>query len=426
MQATLSKLLLMPYFVLIGMGLMIPSDGQHGILAPKSLSFVLSAFFFLVYVSLKQKVYFLHLRLLWFFFNLGAFLVFWLLVSLMNDDTTNIARFDQLKLFLVTAFVPLITLYLYEEELISPQQIFKVVIYASFIYALFKVTLVVLHLMHVIDIWKLLRVLGIRFMRMNIYGGLERVQTSVDIATPFLLFFLLQSQRLGLTFSSFFRQAYIFVSITSTFLSFSRYLIFVCGLSFLLYWMTLGLHKIVKIALVLCLLSVVFVCLIGPDTVYKVAERRLFSYDNFQSDQARTSQAETLLKEFHQVPFFGKGLGGYAPDEIRDAELLHSYEVQWVAFLMQLGLVGILILFIPILIIVYSLLKDGFSLVKASFVGIFGLWLLSGFTNPFLISLTSGIIYSLFLLAALTLNRMQKSKTVNFPEKVTNLLKPVN
>ena len=128
-------------------------------------------------------------------------------------------------------------------------------------------------------------------------------------------------------------------------------------------------------------------------------ERRVFSSENFKSDDTRSLQIQSLLLEHEQYSFIGKGMGAYAEDNIRDPVLLHSYEVQWMAFLMQFGLIGLILLGIPLGFIVYGFVHAPITRVKCAFLCLFLLWLLSGFTNPFLISLTSGIIYAVFFLS---------------------------
>jgi hypothetical protein len=109
-------------------------------------------------------------------------------------------------------------------------------------------------------------------------------------------------------------------------------------------------------------------------------------------------QIQALYREFDQAPLLGKGLGAYAVDNIRDFQLKHYYEVQWMAFLMQFGLLGVLLLMIPLGMVSYRYCLAPFSMQKLSFLLMFFLWIFSGFTNPFLLSLTSGIVYTLFLL----------------------------
>lgn len=396
---TLARLLTLPYFILLAIGLMVPSDAQHGILSVKSLAFLSAMGGIGSYAILRQKVTSGQLKLLSFACACLSVLLLWLLISLGREQTTSTSQFDQFKLFLITLAVPLTSLYLVKEGIVTPQQIIKTAIYASFAYALLKVLLVALHLLHIVNAWSLIDQLGIRYMRMGIYGGLDRFQTSVDIATPFLLFFLLNSSRLHIPFSSLFRSTFIAVSLLSTFLSFSRYLIFIYMASCFLYSLTLNARQLIKVAFLLAVASLAAFFAIGPEKVSKIIHRRVFSINSFRSDETRARQGRALLEAYNEVPFIGKGIGGYVPNHIRDSVLLHSYEVQWMAFLMQFGLLGLICLFAPLILIGWRLIEAPFSRARYAFLGTFILWLLSGFTNPFLISLTSGIIYALFCLA---------------------------
>ena len=396
----IARLLTLPYFFLLAVGLMVPSDAQHGILSIKSLAFLTAMGGIGFYAALRQKWNPGQLKLISFGFLSLAFLLFWLFISLARDETSALSQIDQFKLFLITLAVPITTLYIVQEGIVTPQQIFKSAIYASFAYAFLKVLLVALHLLHLINAWKIIDALGIRYMRMGIYGGLDRFQTSVDIATPFLLFFLLQAEHLGLSFTKIFRWSFLLFSLLSTFLSFSRYLIFIYMASFFLYWLTLQSRQFLKVGSLIALASMAAFFAIGPEKVQKVIERRIFSINSFHSDNTRYRQAQALLQTFEEAPLVGKGVGGYVPNHIRDVLLRHSYEVQWLAFLMQFGFLGLLLLLSPLTFVAWRLVEAPFSRIHYSFLGAFLLWLLSGFTNPFLISLTSGIIYSLFALEA--------------------------
>lgn len=396
--------LVFSYYLLVFVGLVLPSDGDHGILSIKSIAFITTCLGTSLYMWFKQKFTIQQMYLLSFFLFSFVFLILWLCISMVRNQTTPSAQWDQFKLFLITIIFPLLTIYIVNERLITPQKFLKVVIYSSFFYVFFKNLIVVLYLLDVINIWDFLNSMGLRFMSMKIYGGLDRVQTSVDIATPFLVFFVLQASRLGVQFKPYFKNAYLILSIFSTFLSFSRYLVFIYVISCTLYWITLEFHKFIKTTLLLlCILPIIYLT-IGHEKIDTMINRRVFSAETFKSDEARTSQIRSLLTEYQQVPFIGKGLGGYAQNNIRDHLLLYNYEVQWVAFLMQFGILGMMFIFIPFIIIFYRLINLHFSRLKASFCCLFLLWLLSGFMNPFLISLTSGIVYALFYLSADLLN----------------------
>jgi hypothetical protein len=393
-------LFILPYYFLIFVGLVLPSDGDHGILSIKSLAFLTTCGGVGLYAWFRQQFATHQLRLISFFLFSVVFLITWLFISTIRNQTTPSAQWDQFKLFLVTIIFPLLTIFIVNEHLIPPQKFLKIVVYSSFFYVIFKSLIVILYLFNFINIWELLNSMGLRFMSMKIYGGLDRVQTSADIVTPFLVFFVLQAHRLGVLFKPYFKSCYLILGLFSTFLSFSRYLVFIYILSCALYWVTLDFQKFVKSLLfILVGLSMAYLA-IGPDKVNVIIERRVFSRETFKSDEVRVSQIRSLLTEYQQVPFIGQGLGGYSQSNIRDSLLLYNYEVQWMAFLMQFGMIGVLFIFVPFLIILCRLMSLALSRLRMAFCCLFVLWLFSGFMNPFLISLTSGIIYALFYLSA--------------------------
>jgi O-antigen ligase len=176
-----------------------------------------------------------------------------------------------------------------------------------------------------------------------------------------------------------------------------------------LYWVSLDAKGLLKGFAFFIMLSLAAYIAIGPETVEKIIERRLFSQENTSSDETRTLQAQALMEQFDEAPFLGAGIGGYAQGLVREPTVKHLYEVQWIAFLMQFGVIGIVLLLIPLGLIALRLVMGSFSRVRCSFLGLFLLWIFSGFTNPFLISLASGTMYALFYLCGeVFLNKAQR------------------
>ena len=399
----LKFLFLIPYFGMIVAGLMLPSDGNHGLLSPKSLTFMGSFMLVCLYFFMKGNPRLSQLKLLGFTFAFASFLLVWFFLGFTQDPHEFSGTKDQFKLFVITLSFAIITLYLISEEFLIPQKVIHAVVYANTAFSTLKLTLVVLHLAKVVDMWRVLEKVGIRFMSMEVAGGFARFQTSVDIITPFLIFFVLQSDRLNLGFSKKFKWYFCFISIVSTVFSFSRFLMGVAFMSFFLYWMTLKLSRLGKALVLSGIMAFIAAYIIGFDVIAKVIERRFFSSDNDYSDLVRLQQIEALMEEFYLSPYIGNGIGGHAKNLIRDGAFVHSYEVQWVAFLMQFGLIGLSFLIIPLGVISSKLVIAKFSRVRWAFFGMFLIWLFAGFTNPFMISLQSGIIYTIFLLAAIIL-----------------------
>lgn len=366
------------------------------------------------YTLFRYRITRYQLNLICFAFVAISFLLLWMFVGHWQKNEWLDSAFDQFKIFAITIATVMMTLNLVHERLTTREKILKIIIYANFIYSLFKVLIVVLHFTGIVNMWRVLDFIGIRYMSMAMLAGnLSRLQTSVDIITPFLLFFVLQSKQLNLKLSRRFTYFYLIISIPAIFLSFSRFLYGVALVSALLYWFTLHFTGFIRVLILTVLCCICGIAWVGVDKVQILIHERFFSYDNKMSDQVRIDQINALMDALEEVPILGKGMGGYVETLIRDGAIQYSYEVQWVAFLMQFGILGFMFLLLPVLIIGFKLFLPPFTRVKIGFLSLFLVWLLSGFTNPFLISLTSGIVYSIFLLASDILNEQWTLKESN-------------
>lgn len=113
-----------------------------------------------------------------------------------------------------------------------------------------------------------------------------------------------------------------------------------------------------------------------------------------ESDSAmqRTVQAHYLLINWYESPLFGKGLTSYAVDYVRGGSLPTPFSYEWVylSWLMQIGILGIGIVFSLVIILLYSLYKKYLFthnvMFVSMFVGFFCLFL-AGSSNPFITSL---------------------------------------
>lgn len=402
-------LALVTLFAMVFFGLVLPSDGNHGLLSPKSLSFIAAAMIWFVFVLFQRHYQNCDIVLMSTIWMIFAGLLGWFFLGLLYQETPFSSQFDQFKLFLITLMVVAISVHYVNEGTLLPQSLFKCAIYANFLYSSAKCLGAFLHIVGFVNILTFMEKTGIRFMSMDIHAGVIRLQTSVDIVTPYLLLFVLNSERLGIRFPKGFRYVYTIISLLSVLLSFSRYLIAVSWIALFLYWITLKQLKQVVWGSFLVICLMLGILALGTENVSKVIEKRLFSVDNAYSDQTRVEQIEALGEEITCYPFLGKGLGGFAPLCVRDRQLPHSYEVQWVAFTMQFGVIGIACIITCFLILGKGYLRGPITIPKVTFGAMYLLWLISGFTNPFLISLTSGIMYALFALAPYSLDRKLES-----------------
>lgn len=153
-------------------------------------------------------------------------------------------------------------------------------------------------------------------------------------------------------------------------------------------------RRIIIAPLVFCLVLII----VNEYTNFKIINSIVnrTSKEGVSSLLEKRKQTDILFNEFLEYPLSGKGIGSYVEEYTRNARFKYVYEVFLVALLMQLGLVKYLILFlissIPFLIPKkkYKMSKKGIFLFFSFFV-----YLLSGFTNPVLLSSMSGFMFLL-------------------------------
>lgn len=417
MQIALSNplrwLFAIPTLLLICVGLLVPSDGQHGVLQAKSLAYI--------FASISLFLHFLTIRSvspsIWkiITFTLVSVMVLgvWLSMGIINHPQEIQFPLDQVKLVWLTITAALFMIYTVETKLLCFRDLLKVIICANFLYSSLKIVLVLLGLLGFIDIDTLIELAGISVMRMEILGDLSRLQTSVDVVTPFLLFFCFQSRQFGIHWTKGFKIIYCSVAAVAIFLSFSRYLMAVALVSWLLHRFSGSLFGILRALIVFLLVAIAAIPVIGFENCANIVEKRFFSQANRMSDQVRVRQIEALTQEYLLYPVFGKGLGAYAPTYFRHPDKKYFYEVQWSVLTLQLGIVGLCLLWLPLIRIYLNFFSSPITRQKVSYAVMLTLWLLSGFTNPLLLSVASAIMYALFYLSGKELLRQNRLVTVH-------------
>jgi O-antigen ligase len=133
----------------------------------------------------------------------------------------------------------------------------------------------------------------------------------------------------------------------------------------------------------------------------------------------RREQFYALINGWLDNPFFGAGLGTFAPGYIRNPEMPWAYELSYVALLYQVGLVGILIYAGGILWIFYmgvKIMKQEEYLGSMMLPLLVGMtcYLIANITNPYLVRFDG--IWVIFLPIAL-INRWLLSEHKDEPAK---------
>ena len=383
------------FFLLIFVGLLIPArSGGHPIKDPRLLAFILSISTFSLFYFKRQSLSFQQLASLFTMLSLVTFASFYVFKALAHPSIPLKEQASESMQFFITFSIPLMALFLIQEKVITAQKFFLWVIHINLLYMILKCIILALHIMGIIEITTILTALKFSSMQTGIWGVLQRWQTSLDLLAPFLIFFVLQHKKLKLGVSTKFVAIYCLLALITTFFGYSRFLFAVFGASVCLHIATLSGLRLIRSTALIVALIIATIFAVGPDRFFSILLRN--KQENTASDLHRIKQVEAMVTEIDKAPILGKGMGASVRSPVFNNSF--RFEVQWVSFLMQFGIFGILILLIPFLIIFWQLLKPPLTRSHFACFCLFGIWMLSGFTNPFLISLQSGIIYTLFLL----------------------------
>lgn len=390
------KIVLFFFYALLVIGLVLPSTGSHGVLHPKTFGFLFLLSSLPFYFLLKGNLLWSQLQTVLLSLCFLLFLFFSVTLRLGLDSDHLVYALDQCKLFIITFGVVVSAFLLYQEKTVRFSTFLQTLVYANCFYSLGKLVLTALFLLKMITMKQFIDMTGIRVMEMKMFGDLSRFQTSLDIITPFLLFFLLERKLYQTWFPKGFVPFYLCISFFSCVLSFSRVFLFFFFLAILFHLAASSLDRFLRGLLLLSLLLVGMGVYLGQEKVEQMVYTRLFSKENNLSDEIRREQQEALLDEFTEHTFVGKGMGSFAKEVQRDDKLPYSYEVQWLSFLLQFGTLGLVFFVFLLFLLVYPLFFLPLHAHQVALLTFFSGFVFSGFTNPFVISLTSGIIYALF------------------------------
>ena len=104
----------------------------------------------------------------------------------------------------------------------------------------------------------------------------------------------------------------------------------------------------------------------------------------------------------------GKGLGASSDSLIRFADMPWYYELQWLSFVAQFGVVGFSVILGLALFPVFMVLFRGLTYFSFSVLIIYFLWLGVGIFNGFMLTSSAGVIFLFFILLLFNFNRASR------------------
>ncbi|MCH7371159.1 O-antigen ligase family protein, partial [Aeromonas sp. MR16] len=316
--------------------------------------------------------------------------------SLFSFDKYNELTYLEAKSIVVT----LLPVFFFSQQLINTNDLErdlslygKAMLIGIIFYAVLKLSLVVFGFFFGVNTPEIYEIaFGLEPNKWEIIPGFYRAQYINDTVCIILFFIICPLYENESSRSKFYYLGFIAIWIIAV-SSFSRLLISYC-----LFLTSLYLIRYLKIRM-LFIIGLCFSALIVmySDVLQSLIEVRLDNKYIAASDNERFMQFNCLFDAFSDNPIVGLGMGAYVKSCIRGGNgTEYLYEIQWLSFLMKYGIFG----FIPFLMYyIYPVLL--WRLIGALAVSSYLLFILSGLTNPYLLSSTTSVIFmGLILLCA--------------------------
>lgn len=313
---------------------------------------------------------------------LTSFVCFSLLLSFYFSKFEMHALLEFRSFILMIVFV-FMGFFLFDGE--SFEKYVRVFFVGIFCYAILKNSIIILIFLNIESGIVEALVNGSGFNELGYVGGhgvsrLVSVNDFFLVFTYFLVDYFFVSRRARFLFK--------LVIIFTVFMSFTRLIwlyFFAMFLLDILIKRSLGRNLVILSSAVL---SVIFLSHNFSLDFFSSASGR-FGAEGLLSLDVKYIQSVYLIKELNEYPLFGKGLGTYVEEYVRNESIPYAYEVFWLLLALQFGLLGVVIfvfsLFSPFLYFSCSnrfVFSGGQILILSSFI----LFLLAGFTNPILLN----------------------------------------
>jgi hypothetical protein len=345
------------------------------------------------------------------------------IVTLVRGSTPLAVALQALQGVATTVGVAFVVIVATRRGTVGWRSVMAVFLGAAFVYASLKVLLAAAVYLGLVPFASVraffLEVFDYSFVSMLIVPGLVRIQFINDVVLPFALasVAILRGPALR-PFPPVLAVVFVAVVLAAIGLAFSRWLFFMTFVFVVLWLLLFVLRRMTLLAATAAtalLVGIVAVAFVDFAPLADAVMARFSSDAVGASDAARTVQIEALWTEIARVPLLGKGIGAFAPDVIQRISEPYSYEVQWLAILLQFGIVGLIAIVLPLVGLLWVALRVSDRRVGLFLGSMTVLWLMSGFTNPYLISSTSGVVFGVLAVLPLAWRHARAPGPVTSP-----------
>lgn len=236
-------------------------------------------------------------------------------------------------------------------------------------------------------------------------GYFYRIHIPIDFLLP--LVFLYVNQNGNKAFSPLIKNIVNVVVVFAILISYSRLLYFIFFVVLLLLSFSfLKNKKIIKrtVYIFLGIIGLFFISYFAMDFFVERYSGKMAD----ASDGPRIEMYTALVNIINLFPLLGKGLGASSDSLIRFADMPWYYELQWLSFVAQFGVVGFSVILGLALFPVFMVLFRGLTYFSFSVLIIYFLWLGVGIFNGFMLTSSAGVIFLFFILLLFNFNRASR------------------
>lgn len=375
--------------------MVLPSDDLLHIPLKPVLMIVLAAG--LLYLYVKKAIPFE--KIYWLMLSVVLGMAVWFIIGMLNGyHSVSVLQLRALLTLLVTVVIT----YIFMSGGLADKTTIKKILYnVMLIKIIWKVVFELLVISHLLSIqaYRFIydKVLDAANMTLVVKGiNLFRINTANDALVLAILGFYLIDKTVKTSHKIFaVLAASYFVLIVYSRVFFAQYAFLLLIVLAIIVLRSRSKKKIALICLsVFVLLSAVSLVDLtsGHSHIMAAVNNRFNSKGTQISDMTRTQQSVYLMEDFRKSPIVGSGMGAYDPRMIRSQLNKFSYEKEYEALLMQLGVLGFCIIIVGTIILFYRFLSIGKikdQSVKWLILLNFAIWLIKPLYNPSLVSSAS-------------------------------------
>ena len=387
----------------------------------REIFFLLNFYIFFTFLFLKRKFFFSSLVKISVIFVFLNFFIWGLLLALVRNNSLYYAFADSNGILYLLYILPWTSFAFYENW--SRRFVINTFLIFIFLFSIVVNSAVIFSLFGYLNLYQigsyLSNTLHFQLISGIMPGGFPRIiWVQFIFFIPATLFFT--SRLISRKNFSFLKLIMLLSCLLALVFSYSRglWLGLIVGLIFLF----LISRKTVKakniiIIVVIFLFCLVVIGLLNFNYLTLIGERILLSFNMQEiSNAIRFSQAEFLLTEWMKYPVFGKGYGATVEGLVRSEIAPYSFELEPIALLMKLGLIGIILWIFYFIFLIYESKRQIrnnkedwiFRAIYSSIPAI----IVASSTNPYLLNSVGMGIIALFILV-LTINKIKVSYEKN-------------